>query len=169
VNALHPEKFMSPFWLLSGTAAFALLYMLYRAMANYTGDDRVAVAGDRAGHAGVEEFPEDSYSSSNRIRTANAEDFFQSRQENFLFFDIWSGSQTLDSTWQRSSPISFDEFADSIPWIPLESKIVVRQVGGADAHFLKRIAALPTEREILVLVDKSADLATSVQHEGGPR
>jgi hypothetical protein len=158
MNALHPEKFMSLFWLLSGTAAFVLLYMLYRAMANYTGDDRMAIAGDRIGHAGVVEFSESSYSSSNQIRTVNSEEFFQSRQENFLFFDIWSGSQTLDSAWQRSSPISFDEFADSIPWIPLESKIVVRQIGGADAHFLKRIAALPTEREILVLVDKAVDL-----------
>jgi hypothetical protein len=160
---------MSLFWLLSGTAAFVLLYMLYRAMANYTGDDRMAIAGDRLGQAGVEELPEHSYSDSNRIRAMESEDFFQSRQENFLFFDIWSGNQALDSAWQRSSPISFDEFADSIPWIPPESKIVVRQIGGADAHFLKRIAALPTEREILVLVDKAADLTTSKRHEGSPR
>jgi hypothetical protein len=160
---------MSVFWLLSGTAALFLLYALYRAMANYTGDDRMAIAGDRSGPAGVEEWPESSYSSSNRVRRMESEDFFQSRQENFLFFDIWSGSQTLDSAWHRSSPISFEEFADSIPWIPLESKIVVRQIGGADAHFLKRIAALPTEREILVLVDKSADIAAIARREGGPR
>ena len=95
---------MSLIWYVG--AALVLLYMLYRAMANYTGDDRMAIAGDQAGHAGVVELPESSYSSSNRIRTANSEEFFQSRQDNFLFFDIWSGSKTLDSAWHGVSPIS---------------------------------------------------------------
>jgi len=150
-------------------AALVFLYAVFRLIENYAGDNRMVIAGDRSEHAGV-------YSNSNRIRAMEAEDFFQSRPDNFLFFDIWSGSKTLDSAWHGvspiscgASPISFDEFADSIPWIPLESKIVVRQIGGADAHFLKRIAALPTEREILVLVDKSADLAASARHEGRSR
>jgi hypothetical protein len=168
---------MTLIWLLDGTAALVLLYVLYRVVANYTGDDRMVRAGDRSGHEGVEELPENSYSNSNRIRAMESEDFFQSSEENFLFFDIWSGSKTLDSAWhgvspiscRSASPISFDEFADSIPWIPLETKIVVRQIGGADAHFLKRIAALPTKREILVLVDKSADIAASARHEGCSR
>jgi hypothetical protein len=167
---------MTLIWLLDGTATLVLLYVFYRVAANYTVDDRMVIADDRSGHAGVAELQGNS-SSSNRIRAMETEDFFQSRQDNFLFFDIWSGSKTLDSAWhgvspiscRGLSPISFDEFADSIPWIPLESKIVVRQIGGADAHFLKRIAALPTEREILVLVDKSADLATSARHEGSTR
>jgi hypothetical protein len=157
---------MSLIWYVG--VALVLGYALFRAIENYAGD-RMAIAGDRSGRRGVEEFPESSSSSSNRIRTVNAEDFFQSRQEDFLFFDIWSGSKTLDSAWHGVSPISFDEFANSIPWIPLESKIVVRQIGGADAHFLKRIAALPAEREILVLVDKSADLSASARRKGRSR
>jgi hypothetical protein len=164
-------------WLLDGTAVLVLLYVLYRVIANFAGENRMVIAGDRSGQVDVEDLLENSYSSSNRIRAMETEDFFQSRQDNFLFFDIWSGSKTIDSAWHGVSPISchgvspisFDEFADSIPWIPLESKIVVRQIGGADAHFLKRIAALPTEREILVLVDKSADLAASARHEGFSR
>ena len=159
---------MSLIWYVG--VALVFFYALFRAIENYAGDDRMVIAGDRSEHAGV-------YSNSNRIRAMEAEDFFQSRQDNFLFFDIWSGSKTLDSAWhgvspiscRGLSPISFDEFADSIPWIPLESKIVVRQIGGADARFLKRIAALPTEREILVLVDKSADLPASARHEGFSR
>jgi hypothetical protein len=168
---------MTLIWLLDGTAVLVLLYVLYRVIANYAGENRTVIADDRSGHAGVADLLEKSRSNSNRIRAMEAEDFFQSRQDNFLFFDIWSGSKTLDSAWhgvspiscRGLSPISFDEFADSIPWIPLESKIVVRQIGGADAHFLKRIAALPTEREILVLVDKSADLPASARHEGCSR
>ena len=166
---------MSLIWYVG--VALVFFYALFRAIENYAGDDRMVIAGDRLEHAGLAELRETSCSSSNRIRAMETEDFFQSRQDNFLFFDIWSGSKTLDSAWhgvspiscRGLSPISFDEFADSIPWIPLESKIVVRQIGGADAHFLKRIAALPTEREILVLVDKSADLAASARHEGSSR
>ena len=168
---------MALIWLLDGTAVLVLLYVLYRVITNYIRVTRMVIADDRSGHAGVAELQGNSWSSSNRIRAMEAEDFFQSRQDNFLFFDIWSGSKTLDSAWhgvspiscRGASPISFDEFADSIAWIPLESKIVVRQIGGADAHFLKRIAALPTEREILVLVDKSADLPASARHEGCSR
>jgi hypothetical protein len=160
---------MSLIWLLSGTAALVLLYALYRAIAKYKGDDRMVRADDRSGREGAAESREDSYSNSNRIRAVDSEDFVQSYPQDFLFFDIWRDRKTVDPAWHRGAPISFDEFADNIPWIPLESKIVVRQIGGVDAHFLKRIAALPTEREILVLVDKSADLATSVRHEGGSR
>ena len=168
---------MALIWLLDGTAVLVLLFVLYRVITNYIRVTRIVIADERSGQSGVEVFLENSYSSSNRIRAMEAEDFFQSRLDNFLFFDIWSGSKTLDSAWhgvspiscRGASPISFDEFADNIPWIPLESKIVVRQIGGADAHFLKRIAALPTKREILVLVDKSPDLAMSVRHEGGSR
>jgi hypothetical protein len=174
-SRLIREKFMGPIWYVG--AALVFLYALYRAIAHYTGD-RMLIADDRSGHAGVKELPANSYwNSRKRIRVVESEDFVQSSQEDFLFFEIWSGSKTLDSAWngvspiscRGASPISFDEFAESIPWVPLESKIVVRQIGGADAHFLKRIAALPTKREILVLVDKSADLAATVQHEGGSR
>ena len=160
---------MSLIWLVCGTAALVLLYALYRAVAKYNSDKHMAKADDRSAREGVEESPENSYSSSNRIRAVDAEDFVQSCPEDFLFFDIWRDRKTLDPAWHRGAPISFDEFADNIAWIPLESKIVVRQIGGVDAHFLKRIAALPTEREILVLVDKPADLVASARHEGGSR
>jgi hypothetical protein len=160
---------MSLIWLLGGAAALVLLYALYRAIAKYNADGRMVKADDRAGRESVEESPDESYSNSNRIRAVDSEDFVQSCPEDFLFFDIWSDRKTLDPAWHQGAPISFNEFADNIPWIPLESKIVVRQIGGVDAHFLKQIAALPTEREILVLVDKSADLATSVRHAGGSR
>jgi hypothetical protein len=160
---------MSLIWLVGGTAALVLLYALYRAIAKHTGEKRMVRADDRSGREGVEESPENSSSNSSRIRAVDSEDFVQSCPEDLLFFDIWRDRKTLDPAWHRGAPISFDEFADNIPWIPLENKIVVRQIGGVDAHFLKRIADLPTEREILVLVDKSADLAVSARHEGGSR
>jgi hypothetical protein len=101
VGAPHPEKFMSLIWYVGAVLVF--LYALFRAIEDYAGDDRMVIVNDRSGHAGVAELQENSCSSSNRIRAMETEDFFRSRHDNFLFFDIWSGSKTLDSAWHGVS------------------------------------------------------------------